>query len=159
MLLSTTAQRALTVPASTQTVWAVIADVPDSVAHFAGLAAFEAAGPDTWRWRLTPIGAGQLRLQTVYTCRYTVDRGAQTVSWVAAPDPAANARVSGAWTLRPEGAGARLDLVNHLAIDIGLPRVLRRPAEALVTRENSRLIDRYLANLAITLGGGDGRVR
>jgi len=159
MLLATTATRTLTVPASLDTTWALIADVPDSVSHFDGLAAFEPAGPDTWRWSLRKIGTGQLSLQTVYTCRYTVDPAARQVTWAPTDAPGDNARVEGSWTLTAHGTGSRLDLLNRLTIDIGLPRLMKKPAEALVTRENGRLIDRYLANLATTLGGGDGRAR
>lgn len=159
MQLSTTATRTLTVPAPVETTWALIADVPDSVAHFAGLESFLPDGPDTWRWTLKRLGAGKLSLQTVYTCVYATDPAARVVTWSAARAPADNAAVEGSWTLTAAGSGSRLVLVNQLTLDMDLPRVMRRPAQALVTRENAALIDRYLANLRVTLSGGDGRVR
>jgi carbon monoxide dehydrogenase subunit G len=159
MDVSATADQTFTVPASPEAAFALVSDVPDSVSHFPGLDAFDADGPATWRWTLAKLGSGKLSLQTIYTCRYTSDARARTVRWVAVGAPQDNARVEGTWTITPDGAGARLRLVNTLSIEVPVPRLMRRPAEALVSRENSRLIAQYIENLKVTLGGGDGRVR
>ena len=55
--------------------------------------------------------------------------------------------------------GARVRLVNTLTVTVTVPRLMRRPAEALVRRENERLIQGYVENIQATLRGGDGRVR
>lgn len=159
MDVSATADHSFRVPATPAAALALVADVPDSVSHFPGLEGFEPAGPGAWRWTLARLGSGKLSLQTVYTCRYTHDAAAGTVRWVAVGAPGDNARVEGAWTVVPDGTGARLRLVNTLQVNVPVPRLLRRPAEALVARENERLITHYIANLEVTLAGGDGRVR
>ncbi|MEC7947889.1 MAG: SRPBCC family protein [Myxococcota bacterium] len=159
MDVSATADQGFSVPASPDAAFALVADVPDSVSHFPGIDGFEAAGPDAWRWTLATLGSGRLQLQTVYTCRYSRDAQARTVRWVAADAPSDNARVEGTWTITPEGTGTRLRLTNTLTIDVPVPRVMRRPAEALVSHENNRLIAEYIDNLKTTLSGGDGRVR
>lgn len=159
MDVSATADQCFSVPASPDVAFSLVADVPDSVSHFPGIDAFEAAGPGAWRWSLTPLGSGRLRLQTVYTCRYTRDAQARTVRWVAADAASDNARVEGTWTITPEGTGTRMRLINTLTIAVPVPRVMRRPAVALVGHENSRLIAEYIDNLKATLSGGDGRVR
>lgn len=159
MDVSATADHTFTVPASPAEAFALVSDVPDSVAHFPGLDAFDAAGPGAWRWTLAKLGSGKLSLQTVYTCRYTSDARTRGVRWVAVAAPGDNARVEGSWTIHADGTGARIRLVNTLAVTVPVPRLMRRAAESLVGRENNRLIARYVENLQRTLAGGDGRVR
>ena len=159
MELSATASESLTVPASLEEAWALVADVPRSVAHFPGLERLDQTGEADWTWTLEKLGTGKLVFQTCYTCRYALDPAARTVRWTAVGASGDNARVEGMWRLEAAGSGARLQLVNQLTMDIDLPRVLRRPATALLTRENERLIRTYVANLRTTLSGGDGRVR
>lgn len=159
MDVSATADHNFSVPASPDQTFALVSDVPDSVAHFPGLERLDGAGPGAWRWTLNRIGSGKLSLQTIYTCHYTSDARTQRVQWVAADGPTDNAQVSGAWTITAEGAGARVRLVNTLTVTVQVPRLMRRPAEALVRRENERLIQRYVENIQATLRGGDGRVR
>jgi carbon monoxide dehydrogenase subunit G len=159
MDVSATADHTFTVSADADTAFALLSDVPDSVAHFPGLDAFVADGADTWRWELAKLGHGPLTLQTVYTCRYASDADTRTVRWVAVSAPKDNARVEGSWTLTPSGSGSRLRLVNTLTITVPVPRLMRRAGEALVSRENERLILGYIGNLKQTLDGGDGRVR
>jgi carbon monoxide dehydrogenase subunit G len=159
MDVSATADHSFSVPASPDEAFALVSDVPDSVRHFPGLESFDAAGPGAWRWTLAKLGSGKLSLQTIYTCRYTSDAGTHGVRWVAADAAEDNARAEGTWTITAEGSGARVRLVNTLTVTVPVPRLMRRPAQALVRRENERLIKRYVDNIQITLGGGDGRVR
>jgi len=136
-----------------------VADVPASVAHFPGLESIEPVGPATWRWRLERLGSGRLSLQTVYSCRYTVDAAARTVVWESVTGDPDNARVHGSWTVTASPGGARLRLQNTLSIALPVPALMRRPAEALLRTENERLVARYIANLKQTLSGGNGRLR
>lgn len=159
MDLSTTTDQTFTVPASPDAAFRLVADVPDSVAHFPGLEDLEPAGPATWRWRLDKVGTGRLSLQTVYTCRYAPDPDRRTVIWDAVMTGEENARVTGSWTIDANGTGARLRLVNTLALSLPVPALMRRPAEALVRTENTRLVKQYIENLTRTLSGGDGRLR
>jgi hypothetical protein len=143
------------VTASPQEVFTVVADVPDSVAHFADVEALvpEAGG---YRWTLKRAGVGKLSLQMVYGCRYTSDPEVPIVRWQPM-DGVGTARVSGHWQIEPDGTGTRLTLHNNLALRIDAPRLIRRPAAAVLDKENARMLRTYLANLKTTFDGGDGR--
>ena len=150
-------RQTIRVKASPQEVFAVVADVPDSVAHFADVESLveEDGG---YRWTLKRAGVGRLSLQLIYGCRYTSDPGVPTVEWVPM-DGVGTARVSGHWQIEPDGSGTRLTLHNDLVLRIDAPKLVRRPAAAVLEKENARMLRTYLANLAATFDGGDGRAR
>lgn len=159
MDVSATADHTFEVSADPDTAFALVSDVPDSVSHFPELEGFVADGADTWRWELAKLGHGPLTLQTVYTCHYVCDAAARTVTWTAVSAAQDNARVEGTWTLTPTRNGTRLRLVNTLTVTVPVPRLMRKPAEKLVSRENERLISAYVGNIQTTLNGGNGRQR
>ena len=159
--LSAVATETLTVPASVDEAYALVADVPRSTAHVVGLEQIRHRGEQDWTWTLEKLGMASVSLQAVYTCRYTLDPVARVVRWSAAGLQGDNGSVEGRWTVTPHGSGARLVLENRLTLHLGarIPRLMRGAAEKLVARENSRLVGLYVANIQQTLSGGDGRVR
>ncbi len=156
--LSSRVQRSIEVSAPPEKVYAVVADVPDSVAHFPEVEALMPDG-DAYRWTLKKAGVGKMAMQLVYACRYLTDDDALSVSWTPV-DSVGNAVMSGHWTIEPNGTGTRLTLNNELTLRARrAPRLLRKAAEPVFTRENQRLMGTYLENLKRTFEGGDGRVR
>ncbi len=130
-------RQVIRVAASPQEVFAVVADVPDSAAHFPGVESLDAE-EGGYRWILKRAGVGKLSLQLVYGCRYTSDPGVPVVRW----EPISgigSARVSGHWQIDPDGGGTRLTLHNHLSLRIDAPRLIRRPAAAVLEKENTRM--------------------
>ena len=150
-------ERTIDVRATPSEVYDVVADVPDSVAHFPDL---ESLVPerDSYRWTLKRAGVGRLSMQLVYACCYRTDDDALTVSWTAVAG-VGNAEVSGHWGIEPHGDGTRLTLYNDLVLRANAPRLLRKAAEPVFVRENQRLMGRYMDNLKRTFDGGDGRLR
>ncbi|MAE29926.1 MAG: hypothetical protein CMJ87_13240 [Planctomycetes bacterium] len=148
-------RQAIRVTASPQEVFAVVADVPDSAAHFPGVESLDADSAG-YRWILKRAGVGKLSLQLVYGCRYTSDSALPVVRWEPI-EGIGSARVSGHWQIDPDGTGTRLTLHNQLALRIDAPRLIRRPAAAVLEKENARMLRTYLANLTTTFDGGDGR--
>ena len=146
------------VKASAASVFALLAEVPDSAAHFPGVARLEPRGELEFVWHMEPVGLGRLTVQTVYGVRYTLDEAAGTIVWVPM-DGVGNARVEGGWTLTEQGDSTELRLRNSLTLDVPVPRLLKRPTQALVSVENAKRIGTYLDNLQRTFEGGDGRVR
>jgi hypothetical protein len=150
-------QHTMQLDASPDEVFDVVANVPDSVSHFADVQDLEPHG-DGFRWTLLPAGHGRMSLQLQYGCRYTTDTRNPRVSWTPI-DGVGTARVHGHWAIDPlPGGGTRLTLHNHLTLRVDAPRLLRKPAEKVLQAENARMLRVYLANLTRTFGGGDGRV-
>ena len=94
----------------------------------------------------------------VYACRYTCDPTQHSVRWEPI-EGVGNACVRGSWTVEPTAAGARFAFHNHFVVSLPLPKLLRKLAQGVVEAENTRMVERYLANLCTTFAGGDGRLR
>lgn len=149
--------RGVDTPAAPDAVYALLADIPRSVAHFPDVESVVPEG-DAWVWRLRRAGAGPLTFQVVYGARYRFDAPTRDVRWDAVPG-VGNTRVDGRWIVEARPTGARFTLDATFVLSTPFPRPLRAAVEVVVQRENERLIGAYLANLATTLAGGDGRAR
>ena len=150
-------ERVRELAASPEDVFSLLADVPDSVSHFPDVASLEEEAGG-YRWTMKPTSVAGIRAQTIYGCRYHMDREGLEIRW----EPLAgvgNALVHGTWKIAADGPGTRLELATQFEIELDLPLLLRGPAKPFVKGELGRLLDQYLENLATTLGGGDGRLR
>lgn len=149
---------AIEVAASPQAAYDLLADVPDSAAHFPQLETV-APGPEgAWTWKTKKIGIGKISVQTTYALRYSNDPEALTIAWEPVPE-VGNGRSRGSWKIEESPRGARLSFENLFEVEFrGLPSLLRRGVEPFAIKENARIIRLYMGNLARTLGGGNGRV-
>lgn len=157
MDLASDVRRGIDTPAGPDAVYTLLADVPRSIAHFPDVESVAPQG-ETWVWRLRRLGAGPIVFQVHYASRYHVDPAARTVTWDAVPD-VGNTRVAGRWLIAPRASGARFTMEARFTVATPFPRLMRPAVEGIVAREIDRLVGEYLANLATTLTGGDGRVR
>lgn len=157
MDISSDVRRGVDTIADLDAAYALLADVPRSIAHFPDVESIVPHG-DTWVWRLRRLGAGPIQFQVHYASRYHIDAAARTVAWDAVPD-IGNTRVSGRWVLTQGARGVRIAMEARFAVATPFPRPLRPAVEAIVAREIDRLVGTYLQNLATTLAGGDGRPR
>lgn len=156
--LSLPACEEIEVSAAPAEAFALLSDVRDSAAHFPQLEALEPAPGEGWTWRLDKIGLGPVSIQTVYGLRYRPDAAAGRISWEPL-EGIGNARARGSWTILPREQGALLRFESCLEVAFrGVPSLLRRAVEPLAVQENERVIRAYLANLARTFAGQEGRV-
>jgi carbon monoxide dehydrogenase subunit G len=134
-------------------VFSLLADVPASAAHFPQVERLQPLGDSTYRWQLQKLGGGRVSLQTVYAARYRADRKALQVQW----QPVAgigNARIGGSWTLQAQGRRTRARLQLQGEIDVALPGLMKPVVVPVVLRENERLVQQYLHNLAAHFAAG-----
>lgn len=157
MFLEANISRSVTVAASPAAVFAVLSDVPDSTAHFPTLLSL-IAEKGGYTWTLAPVRMKGVSVQLVYCCRYTTGAVAGIVSWVPVAG-VGNTEVTGDWRITPSGSGSRVTLTNHLQLKLSLPRLLRPFARPLLEKNNTELIEGYIANLAKTFSGEQGRLR
>jgi hypothetical protein len=157
MDIRSTVRRGVDTPADADAVYALLADVPRSIAHFPDVESVVPAG-ELWEWRLRRMGAGPIQFQVHYASRYRVDATARAVAWDAVPG-VGNTQVEGAWSITARPGGARFTMEAAFTVVTPFPRPLRPAVEAVVAREIDRLVAGYLANLATSLAGGDGRWR
>ncbi len=149
-------KRSAVVSAPPEDVHAVLANVPDSGAHFPEVTSLtESDG--VYTWVLREKGGGGMTLQITYACRYVADPDTHAVTWTPVSE-VGNARVSGSWSIAAEGSGTRFTLDNELTVLLNVSRLVAKVAKPLVQRGYTNQLERYVANLAATFEGGDGRV-
>lgn len=102
-------------------VFALLSDVPRSVAHFPKVARITDLGDGVFKWEMHKVGTAQVHLQTVYASRYTSDRAGGTVEWTPVPG-VGNAQVGGSWELTDRrGQSTRCVLKVQGSVDVPLP--------------------------------------
>ncbi len=148
--------RTIEVAASPDVVWTLVSTVPASAAHFPGLRKLtEEKGGYTWQ--LDPVGVRSYQISLTYASRYVPNHHGKTLVWEPI-DGIGNAKVSGRWQVRGQGAGAVATLNLTIDVSLSFPWVMKPAVEPTVVRETTRLVDGYVENLRRTLTGGDGRV-
>lgn len=153
---SFTLNKDFTVKATTDEVFAVLADVPTSAAHFPRVERLIDLGNNRYQWEMEKIGSGNMSLKTVYACDYTSSKSNGSVVW--APVKAiGNAEISGEWTIKGnkgKAAGTHITLVIHGELSIPMPRLMTAVVTPIVRAEFSSLINDYVASLSKRFGGG-----
>jgi carbon monoxide dehydrogenase subunit G len=133
-------------------VFAVLSDVPTSASHFPKVARLVDLGDNCYRWEMEKIGTEKIHLQTIYASKYVSDKSKGSVVWTPL-EGVGNGRVAGSWTIaaRKKSTHVVLKLAGELSVPLpGLTRMIVAP---VVTGENEKLIDKYIANLIETFGG------
>lgn len=143
--------REFDVAAPVAEVFEVLADVPRSASHFPQVKRLTDLGDAVFRWEMEKVGAGQLSIQTVYASRYTSDRKKGSVTWEPV-EGEGNAAIAGSWSIRKKKAGSHLVLRIQGHLRLPLPGLMKALAVPLVTSENERMIDGYVANLTRSFG-------
>jgi carbon monoxide dehydrogenase subunit G len=138
------------VKADYDSVFGLLADVPESVRHFPKVERLIDLGKNRYQWEMEKIGVDRYYIQTVYACRYTSNRKNGEVEWEPI-EHIGNAIVSGRWVVkRTSGGSVQVKLITTARITVPLPSLLRIFLAALIESEFKTLIDRYIANLRET---------
>lgn len=149
MQLKSHSMRAAVTRASPDLTYALLADVPRSVAHFPDMDSLTQQD-GLYVWKMKKVGVGPLSFQTYYAAQYTFEPESRSVRWQSVAGRG-NTEVSGRWLIEPVDTGTRFTLDVTFAIDIPLPALLRSSAEKVMTKENDRILGIYLAALQGTL--------
>jgi len=143
----------LDTPASPETVFELLADVPRSASHFPDVEKLEPLGGNTYRWIMEKIAIGDHTLQqTIYACAYRSDRESLSVSWTPV-EGEGNARVEGDWRIEPAGTGAKVQLHTKGALEVDFPGFLQFLLSPLIELAFTQKIDRYIENLQAAFEG------
>jgi len=138
--------REFTVPADAATVFALLADVAKSGAHFPKVDTLSDMGDNVFKWEMEKIGLGGSSIQTVYACEYIPDESAGTVSWSPIKN-VGNSVVSGAWTISEADDGTLVEFNTAAKLTLPLPGMLKIAISPVVKHEFAAMVDEYMENL------------
>jgi carbon monoxide dehydrogenase subunit G len=140
------------VDAPASEVFAVLADVPTSASHFPKVARLVDLGGNAYRWEMERIGTAQVHIQTVYASRYVSDKKKRTVVWTPIAGEG-NALIAGSWAITDRKTFTRVVLKIGGELHVQLPGLMKAIVAPVVSNENEKLIEQYIANLINRFGG------
>jgi carbon monoxide dehydrogenase subunit G len=141
-----------TVKASADAVFALLADVPASAAHFPRVHRLVDVGGGIYRWEMERVGLAQITHQTIYTSRYVADRERRVVSWTPEVHEG-NARIGGSWAVSTRGKATHLVLKVEGEMTIPLPALMQSVVAPVVRGEFAKMVETYIDNLVLHFGG------
>ncbi len=139
-------------------VFALLADVPASASHFPKVDKLVDLGGNTYRWELQKVGTAQVHIQTIYAATYAADRKKLSVRWTPVKG-VGNAQIGGSWTITEKKHSTHIVLQVKGEITVPLPGLMKVLVVPVVTGENEKLIQKYIANLIERFGGEVGAGR
>lgn len=141
------------VRAKADAVFALLSDVPASVAHFPKVEKLTDLGDGVYKWEMQKVGTAQVNIQTVYASKYVADRAKGTVKWTPVKG-VGNAQVSGSWKITDnKGKSTKCVLKIDGTVDVPLPGLMKMVVEPVVAGEFEKLVDKYIDNLVKAFGG------
>jgi carbon monoxide dehydrogenase subunit G len=133
-------------------VFAVLADVPTSASHFPKVDRLVDLGDNTYRWDLAKVGTEKIHIQTIYASKYVADKSRHSVTWTPV-EGIGNGQVGGSWTISDRKKSRHVVLKIHGELSVPLPALTKLIVVPVVTSENEKLIEKYIANLIERFGG------
>jgi carbon monoxide dehydrogenase subunit G len=140
------------VKAPASEVFAVLSDVPESASHFPKVDKLVDLGGNTYRWEMEKIGVAQIKLQTVYACKYVSNKAKGTVVWTPVKGEG-NALVSGNWKITDKKDSTHVELAIQGELTIPLPGLMKMVVAPVVESEFESMVEKYIDNLTQRFGG------
>jgi carbon monoxide dehydrogenase subunit G len=146
----------VTVQASPEEAFALVADIRRSGLHFPDVESLE---PSTrtqgaWTWRFRERGLGPINLKVEYDAVYASDEDAMRVTWCPPAGRGGDMDSYGSWTIRPHGSGAELAFEARTVAYVKASRLIAKMVEVVAREELSKLKARYVQAIKATLDSG-----
>lgn len=136
-------------------VFALLSDVPASVAHFPKVDKLTDLGDGVYKWEMEKVGTKEIGIQTIYASKYRSDKAKGTVSWTPVKG-VGNALVGGHWKISDKKKSTHIELKIDGAMDLPFPGLMKVVVQPVVEGEFEKLVDKYIANLIKAFGGEVG---
>ena len=133
-------------------VFGVLADVPVSASHFPKVDKLVDLGGGTYRWEMEKIGVAQIKLQTIYACKYLSNKAKGSVVWTPVKGEG-NALISGSWKIGDKKKSTNLVLKITGELSIPLPGLMKMVVAPVVQAEFEKMVEKYIENLTKRFGG------
>lgn len=138
--------REFTVPASIDTVFDLLSDVPRSAGFFPKVDQLIDLDDGSFRWEMEKISVGKHSLQSIYACHYENNKAAGSIVWKAVKG-VGNGLVSGNWQLTETDEGTHVVFITEAHMTLPLPSLLKLAISPVVKHEFNSLVDTYTQNL------------
>ena len=145
------AKKTIRIKAPLKEVYDFLADVSRSSNCYNNLEKVEKIGEDTYKWLMKEKDYGPLKFQVTYVLKYSTNN-ADRISWTSTGE--GNTDVEGEVVLESiDDDATEVTVINNLASDIPIPRLMKAVAKPMAAKELETTIDMYLKNLKAALEG------
>lgn len=134
-------------------VFALLSDVPRASGLHPTLEKIVDLGGGQYRWIMKKYGTEKINVQTIYTCHYISNYDAGTVTWKPVPGDG-NALVDGCFSLTRRPLGTLVSAHINSSATLPIPAIMKKLVVQIISVENKKLNEQYIANLIQCLGGG-----
>lgn len=146
IIITIEVNREFTVPASIDTVFDLLSDVPRSAGFFPKVDKLIDMGNGSFQWEMEKIGVDKYALQSIYACHYESDKAAGSIVWKPVKG-VGNGVVSGCWKLSETPEGTRIIFITDAKMTLPLPSLLKLAISPVVKHEFNSILDTYTKNL------------
>lgn len=139
-------QRSLAIDVPSAKAKALLKDLEGTIGRFPKLRTLNKIASNQYLWRMNPIGSriANIAHEVSYGAHYTVDAKKGDLSWTSLPKQG-NASISGAFRIREQGAGTRLEFdVSGELYDVPVPFLYRLVAPIFIQTKFGALVDVFL---------------
>ncbi len=140
------------VKAKAADVFALLSDVPASVAYFPKVHQLTDLGDGVYRWEMEKVGTAQVHIQTVYASKYVSNKSKGTVVWTPV-EGEGNALVGGSWKIIDNKKSTGVELQISGVVTVALPALMKMVVAPIVEGEFEKLVEKYIDNLIQKFGG------
>ena len=133
-------------------VFALLCDVPASVAHFPKVEKLTDMGDNVYKWEMEKVGTKEVGIQTIYASKYNSDKAKGTVVWTPVKGEG-NAQIGGSWAITDKKKSTHVVLKIKGELTVPLPGLMKMVVAPVVTSENEKLVEKYIDNLIKRFGG------
>jgi hypothetical protein len=109
-------------------------------------------GGGAYRWEMEKVGTAKINIQTIYASKYVSDKKKGTVVWTPVAGEG-NAQIGGSWAITDKKKFSHIVLKIQGELHVPLPGLMKMVVVPLVTGENEKLVEQYIANLIKRFGG------
>lgn len=134
---------------------AVIADleaIEPLISIFPKLESLTKLGPNTFEWKLKPIGAMGVSHAVHYAATYEFDKAKGCLKFTA-KEGIGNASLSGSFQFKPNGLNVDIEVqINGLLREIKVPMLLKAATPGFIKTMFDGLVDRFIEKLGEKYG-------
>jgi carbon monoxide dehydrogenase subunit G len=134
------------VSADLDSVFSLLATVPDSASHFPKVDQLVDMGDNCFRWEMEKLGIQKYYIQTVYACKYESDKDSGSIVWKPVND-VGNAEIEGSWKITKQGDQTHVVLKTKGVLTLPFPSLAKMVIAPFATREFEAMVNQYIENL------------
>lgn len=139
-------QRVARIEGDADELFALLSDLPKTMAHFPKLRSFTEHENGAWLWDIEPIHVAGMTYEISVATGFEIDSGKRVVTLLPVSS-IGHAHIGGHFRAVQSGDHAELQLDIAGTIEVDVPMLLRAPAKPFIRGYFAKLVDRFIERI------------